>query len=333
MPGVRTLRICYREGRVPAEVDVSVLVVNYNTAHLLPRMFETLAEASKGLNVEVIMLDNASRDGSQEFLREHYPHIQTIFNKMNVGFGRANNQCLALAKGKHVLLLNTDAFVAEDTLRLTLEHLTLHPECGAVGVRLIGRDLSLQPSCRYFPTPLNVFLNRVGLARLFPWVQAVDDMDWDHRGTRSCDWVPGCYILMRSKDLAHIGLFDPRFFLYCEEVDLCKRIKSAGLEVHYFGDTEVIHLGGESAKSDAILSAAAQISSLQIESELLYFRKHHGRTGVAAHVILSVMGDLILALKATLKGRWTATRPTLAGHLQDLLKLCRQTGWGTAPTR
>jgi N-acetylglucosaminyl-diphospho-decaprenol L-rhamnosyltransferase len=330
---MRTLRFCSGEGRVPAEVDVSVLVVNYNTAHLLPRMFDTLAEASKGLSVEVIMLDNASRDGSPEVLREQYPHIQTIFNKVNVGFGRANNQCLELARGKHVLLLNTDAFVAPDTLRLTLHHLSQHPECGAVGVRLIGRDLSLQPSCRYFPTPLNVFLTRVGLHGLMPWVRPVDDMNWDHRGMRACDWIPGCYILMRRDDVARIGLFDPRFFLYCEEVDLCKRIKAAGFEVHYLGDTEVIHLGGESAKSDAPLSAAAQISSLQIESELLYFRKHHGALGLLAHISLSLIGDGILALKAILKGRWSATRPTLIGHLQDLLRLCRSTRWGTAPTR
>ena len=318
---------------MPAEVDVSVLVVNYNTAHLLPRMFDTLADASKGLSVEVILLDNASRDGSPQFLREQYPHIRTIFNTVNVGFGRANNQCLELARGKHVLLLNTDAFVAPDTLRLTLHHLTQHPECGAVGVRLIGRDFSLQPSCRYFPTPLNVFLTRVGLAGFCPWVQPVDDMAWDHSGVRSCDWVPGCYILMRMKDVAKIGLFDPRFFLYCEEVDLCKRIKAAGFEVHYLGDTQVIHLGGESAKSDAQLSAAAQISSLQIESELLYFRKHHGWAGLVTHVTLGIAGDIILALKAALKGRWKATQPTLSSHLHDLLALCRRTRWGTVPTR
>lgn len=316
-----------------AEVDVSVLVVNYNTAHLLPRMFDTLRAASAGLNVEVIMLDNASRDGSQQVIKEQYPEIKTIFNATNVGFGRANNQCLELATGRYILLLNTDAFVAQDTLHKTLSHMEAHPECGALGVRLVGRDDSLQPSCRYFPTPLNVFLSRVGLQPMMPWVQPVDDMAWDHLGTRACDWVPGCYMLMRRSDIDKVGLFDPRFFLYCEEVDLCKRIKQAGLQIHYLGQTQVIHLGGESAKSDAQLSAASQISSLQIESELLYFRKHHGLAGVLSHAVLGLIGDAILALKAILKGRWRATRPTVQNHAADLMSLLSRTGWGQSATR
>ncbi|POZ99712.1 glycosyltransferase family 2 protein, partial [Pseudomonas sp. MWU12-2312b] len=107
----------------------------------------------------------------------------------------------------------------------------------------------LQPSCRYFPTPLNVFMARTGLERFFPGVKKVDDMTWDHNSVRECDWVPGCYYLIRREVIDQVGLFDPRYFLYYEEVDHCKRVKQAGWKVVYYPHTTVVHIGGESAKS------------------------------------------------------------------------------------
>ena len=201
-------------------------------------------------------------------------------NSKNVGFGRANNQLLPQIAAKYVLLLNTDAFVSPDTLTKTVAYLDEHPDCGVLGVRLVGRDGTLQPSCRYFPTPFNLFLTKTGLAQLFPAVGLVDDMAWDHATVRECDWVPGCYYLIRREVIDQVGLFDPRFFLYYEEVDHCRRVKAAGWQVVYFPDTEVVHIGGESAKSAGSLTESGrQLSALQVESELLYFRKHYGLLG------------------------------------------------------
>lgn len=314
-------------------VDVSVLIVNYNTAHLLKPMFDALEAAKGHLVLQYILVDNASRDGSAEHIRQHYPDIPLILNAENVGFGRANNQGLPLATGRYVLLLNTDAFVAPDTLRQTVAHLDRHPNCGALGVRLIGRDGTLQPSCRYFPTPLNVFLTKVGLQRLAPGVKLVDDLNWDHRTERSCDWVPGCYLLMPRRVIDETGLFDPIYFLYCEEVDLCRRIKSAGHDVTFLGTTEVIHLGGESAKSEGPLTAGSQISALQIESEMLYFRKFHGLGGLVAHIFLCLAGNAILAIKAGLKGRWRQSFGGLKQNTADTLRLAKATRMGTQATR
>lgn len=317
-----------------SDVDLSVIVVNYNTAHLLEDMFKALDAATSELNKQVILIDNASRDGSVQHIRQHYPDLPLIANDQNVGFGRANNQALPLLKGRQVLLLNTDAFVATDTLRLTMDHLKAHPDVGVLGVRLLGRDGSLQPSCRYFPTPLNVFLTRTGLLRLLPWVRPVDDMAWDHRGVKACDWVPGCYYLMPRAAVDQVGLFDPRYFLYYEEVDHCRAIKAAGWQVVYFGDTSVVHIGGESAKSDAKLtSAGRQISVLQTESELLYFRKHHGVLGVWAHVALSWLGDAILGLKTLLKRQGLAMAQAQFKHSQQVWSLFKATGWATHATR
>jgi N-acetylglucosaminyl-diphospho-decaprenol L-rhamnosyltransferase len=318
---------------VKSDVDVTVIVVNYNTAHLLAPMFDALQASTGGLKVETVLVDNASRDGSVAHIQAHYPELPLIANSSNVGFGRANNQCLPLIRGRYVLLLNTDAFVSPDTLRLTVDHLDANPTMGLVGVRLIGREGDLQPSCRYFPTPLNSFLVRCGLTKLMPWVKAVDDMHWDHLTPRLCDWVPGCYYLIRREVVDEVGLFDPRFFLYCEEVDHCKRVKTAGWQVGYHGGTSVVHIGGESAKSDSALSGGRQISALQTESELLYFRKHHGLLGIWSHLVLTLAGNALLGFKELLKGHGEQSQGSHTQNTQAFLNLLLETRWGTKPTR
>jgi len=317
---------------VSAPLDV--LVVNYNTAALLEPMFTALCQSSSADELRYLLVDNASVDNSLECLANICPEALLIANEHNVGFGRANNQLVEHLQGKYALLLNTDAFVAVDTLSKTLDYMEAHPDCGVLGVRLVGREGDLQPSCRYFPTPLNVFVARTGLARFFPWVKMVDDMAWDHASVRECDWLPGCYYLIRREVIDQVGLFDPRYFLYCEEVDHCKRVKQAGWKVVYYPDTTVVHIGGESAKSVAELNTASrQISALQIESELLYFRKHHGLLGLATHMLLVTLGDLILALKALLKGRGWAVMATCWQHARVTWALLRETKIASQPTR
>ncbi len=315
-------------------VDLTVIVVNYNTAHLLQPMFDAIEAAAQALAIQTIVVDNASRDGSVALLRERHPQAELIANDTNVGFGRANNQAIPLIRGAHVLLLNTDAFVAPDTLAKTLAWMHAHPRCGVLGVRLVGRAGEQQPSCRFFPTPLNTFLMRTGLARFFPWVRGIDDPHWDPAVSRDCDWVPGCYYLMPRAVVEQVGLFDPRYFLYCEEVDHCKRVRQAGWTVHYFADTTVVHLGGESAKSAGELTdSGRQISALQIESELLFFRKHHGVAGLWAAVVLTAVANAYLALKWIVKRRDVAGTQPYWKHTGTTWSLFRQTRWATHPTR
>ena len=313
------------------QVDVSVIVVNYNTAHLLHEMWASLARARGELRVQVIVVDNASRDDSVAVLRRDFGQAQLIFNEANVGFGRANNQGLALATGRYVLLLNTDAFVAPDTLSKTIAYMDAQPDCGVLGVRLVGSDGELQPSCRYFPTPWNVFLARSGLARFFRKARLVDDMDWDHASVRECDWVVGCCYLVRREVIDQVGLFDPRFFLYLEEVDHCQAVKQAGWKVVYFPDTSVVHLGGESAKSDSQLtSIGKQISALQIESELLYFRKHHGIIGLLLFIALTNVADFLVAGKCLVRRLGLRS---VREHWLTVWRLAARTRMGTRPTR
>ncbi len=314
---------------------LTVLLVSYNTKHLLDRCLSDLQAAMAPMGgAQVIVVDNDSRDGSAEHLQTHHPDVHLIRSGANLGFGRANNLALSQVRSPYLLLLNTDAFVQPEALTRTLAYMDAHARCGILGARLVGRDGALQPSCRYFPTPLNMFLVRFGLAKLMPSVTLIDDMSWDHQVARACDWVPGCFYLVRKDVIDQVGLFDPRYFLYFEEVDHCRAAKLAGWEVHFFADTTVVHIGGESARSDGPVSQAGQqVEALQLESAMLYFRKNGGLLTLGAHLLLELLGDAMLAAKALAKAE---RRPRLGYHvkrIQATLRLALQTRLGLQPTR
>jgi len=314
--------------------DILVVLVSYNTRELTKKALSCLFSSSHELEMEVIIVDNASKDHSAEMVSTEHPDITLIKNKENVGFGRANNQVLPVINSRYLLLLNTDAFVEPDTIAKTVEYMDAHPQCGILGVRLIGRDGEMQPSCRFFPTPWNIFLQRSGLGRFFKHATMIDDMSWDHASVRDCDWVPGCYFLIRKEVVDQVGLFDPRYFLYYEEVDYCFAAKRAGWSVTYFPYTSVVHLGGESAKHEGEISPASQqIESLQIESELLYFRKNHGLVGVLQHMLLSSFADAIQFLKDIVKLRSFGRIIFSLRRALFVWKMLFRTQLATVPTR
>ena len=321
-------------GAQDPQIDLSIVVVNYNTFHLLDELFASIARATQGLSIQVIVVDNASTDASVAHLKKTAYPVELVLNQKNVGFGRANNQALPLVSGRNVLLLNTDAFVSEDTFTKTIAFMDKHPDCGVLGVRLVGRDGALQPSCRYRPTVANIFLNKTGLSKWFPSVSAVDDMAWAHDAVRECDWVPGCYYLIRREVLSQVGLFDPRFFMYYEEVDHCIRVQQAGWKVFFYPFTLVVHIGGESAKSVAEISKAGrQISALQVESEWLFVRKHHGLWGLWVHLVLLVLADLIQLTKDLIKRRGGSVALQNLVRTRTAWSILAKTRWAMVPTR
>jgi GT2 family glycosyltransferase len=315
-------------------IALSAILVSYNTEHLLERALGDLREAARSFSLQTIVVDNASRDGSVERLQRDFPDCELIINTTNVGFGRANNQALERAHGSYVLLLNTDAFVSRDALDQTLAYMEEHPRCGILGVQLVGSDGAAQPSARYFPTPWNVFLSRTGLGRFFPKTRMVDDPERRLRDVTHCDWIPGCFYLVRRAVIEQVGLFDPRYFLYYEEVDHCFAARRAGWDVVCLPSTTVVHLGGESARSEGPITASGrQIEAMQTESELLFFRKNYGLRAALAASTLLTLADVILVLKRLLRGR----RPLQAAehwrHALGVWSLVRRTRLGASPTR
>lgn len=314
--------------------DITTIIVSYNTAGLLTECIGKLRASSQSLQVEEIIVDNASKDNSVELIRQQFSNCRLIVNTENVGFGRANNQALPFATGRYVLLLNTDAFVGLDTLTKTLAYMDAHPKCGILGVRLEGRDGVLQPCCRYFPTPWNTFLRSTGLNRLFKSVQMVDEMTWAHDTVRTCDWVVGCYYLVRKEVIEQIGLFDRQYFLYFEEVDHCFAAKKAGWDVVFFPHTTVVHLGGESAKSDGVITQSGrQLEALQVESELLYFRKNHGVGAVLAATLLTVVANVFNLFKRLFKPSEKLESWSAWQNCALVLTTCIRTRCGARPTR
>lgn len=263
--------------------DISVVIVSYNTRDLLRECLATLRKETEGIPNEVLVVDNASRDGSAEMVKDEFPEMHVIRTKVNLGFGGANNRALAVATGRYVVLLNSDAFLKPSALRKSIEHMDADPRVGLGGARLIGADGSWQASCRMFPSPLNDFLCLSGLAYKFPKSRFFGRQDntWaDPDVAAEADWVPGAYSIIRRSVLNKVGYFDERFFLYYEEVDLCRRIKQAGYSVRYWPDVVVVHLGGESSKTVTSLTmsiSGAQLELWQMRSAFLYYRKHHGQ--------------------------------------------------------
>ena len=262
--------------------DVSVVIVSFNTRDLLRECLNTLAAEAGGVRYEAIVVDNASRDGSADLIEAEFPAARLIRSPVNLGFAAANNRGFAIAQGRYVVLLNSDAFPRPGALPKALACMDANPNIGLGGARLVGRDDAWQPSARLFPSPLNDFLSLSGLSVRFPRSRFFGRVDrtWADPGEPAdVDWVPGAFSIIRRDVLEQVGSFDEAFFLYYEEVDLCRRIKAAGYKVCYWPDVVVVHLGGESSKTLQHLtlsSFGAQLTLWRLRSEYLYYRKQHG---------------------------------------------------------
>jgi GT2 family glycosyltransferase len=235
----------------------------------------------RSLQVQVIVVDNASTDDSPTMIEQDFPDVVLIRSEVNLGFGRANNLGFQSALGRYIVLLNSDAFLSEGSLERSVAHMDADPRAGLGGARLTGRDGSWQPSARMFPTIFNDLIGLSGLAARFPQSRLFGrpDRTWANQGEAAeVDWVPGAYSIIRAETLAAVGPFDPRFFLYYEEVDLCKRIKQKGCSIWYWPDISVVHIGGESSRQIRSLElsrSGAQLTLWRMRSTLLYYRKHH----------------------------------------------------------
>lgn len=262
--------------------DISLIIVSFNTREVLRESLQSVEREKGDLRIEVFVVDNNSHDGSVEMVEAEFPGVHVMRSAVNLGFGAANNVALEVAQGRYIVLLNSDAFLLPDSLRLSVEHMDADPSVGLAGGRLVGRDMALQPSARMFPSILSDFLVLTGLAYKFPKSRFFGQFDrtWaDPMQPAEVDWVPGAFSIIRAEALRKVGFFDPDFFLYSEEVDLCRRIKDAGFKILYWPDIVVIHIGGESSRQIKTLemsSAGAQLIRWRMRSTLLYYRKHHG---------------------------------------------------------
>ncbi len=236
--------------------DISIIIVNYNVKEFLLNALESVFKAGKNLELEVIVVDNASEDGSVEAIRQNFPQVIVIPNEENIGFGKANNIGLKRATGKFILLLNPDTIVREDTFTKMLSFFEEHPDAGMAGCKVLNPDGTLQLACRRsFPGPWTSFTKVSGLSTLFPKSKLFAKYNLtylDENQTYEVDAISGSFMMFRREVYEKVGGFDPVFFMYGEDLDLCYRVKQAGYKVYYYHETEIIHYKGESTKRSSL---------------------------------------------------------------------------------
>lgn len=237
-------------------MKLSVIIVNYNVKYFLEQALNAVRKAVKGIEAEVIIVDNNSVDGSQEMINSRFPEFRLIDNKENLGFSKANNQGIREAKGEYVLLLNPDTVVEEDTFSKCIEFMDTHTGAGALGVKMVdGTGDFLPESKRGLPTPMVAFYKVFGLSRFFPQSKTFNryhlgylDPDEIH----PVDVLSGAFMFMRKSVLDKVGLLDEDYFMYGEDIDLSYRIQKAGWTNYYFPKTRIIHYKGESTKRGSL---------------------------------------------------------------------------------
>jgi len=255
-------------------LDLSVIIVNWNVKELLRECLNSIQGQFGGLNGEVIVVDSASSDGSQAMVKEEFPWVRLIANDENLGYPRGNNLGITASSGRHVLILNPDTVLLNNTLPVMVDYLNNHIDVGVVGPQLLNPDGSVQSSRRRFPTLLTGLFESTWLEPLVPdsLLSRYYVLDLPDDEENDVDWVTGACMMVPRRILDHVGLFDEAYFMYSEELDLCRRVCVAGWRIVYLPEAQVVHHVGKSSEQ----AVTARHVNFQ-QAKLRYFRKHHGR--------------------------------------------------------
>ncbi|HSP88238.1 MAG TPA: glycosyltransferase, partial [Ignavibacteriaceae bacterium] len=265
-------------------MDLSIIIVNYNVKEFLQNLIHSIYKAGENLKYEIIIVDNASDDGSFELLNEKFPQIKLIVNDKNLGFSKANNIGLNKAKGKYLLLLNPDTIVQEDTFEKMINFFEKTPEAGMAGCKILNPDGTLQLACRRsFPGPWTSFCKVTGLSNLFPNSRlfAMYNLTYlNENETYEVDAISGSFMMLKREAYEKVGNLDEQFFMYGEDLDWCYRMQKAGFKVYYVHNTTIIHYKGESTKRSSIDETKVFYNAMHL------FVKKHLATSLIVEFIL-----------------------------------------------
>ncbi len=285
------------------EVTISIVIVSFNTKDYLRTCLRSISThvlhdgATNG--IEVIVVDNASVDGSVAMVRSEFPHVKLILSEQNLGFGKANNLGVTQAQGAYIFLLNSDAYLLNNGPQELLDYLATRPDVACVGPRvLLADETTLQPKAfGYLPTLKTVTMQSLGLSVLFPnlpWAQGVDGVQRSGK-IMSVGWLSGVCMLFRKTDFLNVGGFDARFFMYCEDIHLCMKLAAFG-QVVLYDDASIVHIGGGSTKD---IRARVKNSVMQQQHLCVIMRESIGTfaTRLAkCSIALGLLGRCLLAL-------------------------------------
>ena len=266
-------------GSSTQDLSLSVVIVNYNVKDYLLQCLESIQRARSSKFVHVIVVDNNSQDGSVQDLQPRFPWVQWIPLKENIGFGRANNLGMEVVNSTYLLYLNPDTIVGEDTFEVMAQYMDKHPDVGIAGCKVLNGDGSFQVACRRgLPTPWVSFCKLFGLQGLFPNSRIFAGYNLTYKSineTYEVDALIGAFMIGRTDVLKKLGGFDPQFFMYGEDIDLCYRIQKHGYKVMYVHSTSIVHYKGESTKRSSLNEVKVFYGAMHI-----FAAKHFSGSGL-----------------------------------------------------
>jgi len=274
------------------EMVLSIIIVNYNVKDFLEQALLSLRRALTQIPSEIIVVDNASVDGSLQMLKQRFPEVKLIENNRNVGFSAANNQGIKIAAGEYIVLLNPDTVVQEDTFSKLLDFFAQNPGASAATCKILNPDGSFSIDCRHsVPTPLTAFWKMIGLNRLFPKSKIFGKYNLtylDENEVNQVEAVSGSFMMIKRAMVQKVGLLDEDFFMYCEDIDYCYRINQAGGKIFYVPDSQIIHYKGESTKKNNLDYVITFNRSLY-----LFYKKHYQQKYVYPLKWLILLGTVL----------------------------------------
>ena len=271
-------------------MDLSIVIVNWNTRDLLRDCLNSVSDAIEALSVEVLVVDNASKDNSCTMVREEFPNVRLIESESNLGFAGGNNLALARAAGRYVLLLNTDTLVHGNVLAQAVAWLDRHPDVGVLGPRVLNADGSIQASCSAFPSLRHLAMQTLGLTKLAKW-DSYRMTGWDRSSERRVEVISGAAMFVRRAAMEEVGLLDENFFFYGEETDWCRRYAKAGWALVFAPIPEITHFGNGSA---AKLNHRRDV--LMTEGTTRLHKKHGGYFAALACFVMLIAHNVSRAI-------------------------------------
>ena len=292
-------------------MDISVIIVSWNVRDFLKRCLASIYRRGDAASFEVIVVDNASSDGSADMASREFPKARVIRNGKNLGFSAANNIGLKDAAGELVFFLNPDTELQDGTIGRIISFMAAHPEAAGLGCRLVYPDGSLQHSARRFPSFFTDLMEKLYLDWLFPGSGFFNYYHmglWPHDRLREIDVPFGACLVVRKSVLDKIGPMDERFFMYYDEIDLCYRIRQAGFRIYFTPDISVTHHSNKS--SDQVIGEA---TVWKMRSKAKFFRKHYGAPGAAGLVFNLIAERLLVYGPVSLWHLFTKKPANIAG--------------------
>lgn len=282
-------------------MDLSVVIVSWNVRDLLTKLLESIFHYTSGLNYEVIIIDNDSKDGTVEKLHQEFQpwiakkQLQIIDNRYNAGFAKANNQGLKVAQGKFVLFMNPDMELLENSFQIMKNFMDKSPNIGASSCRLLYADKTVQPNIKKFPSLCSQVLILLKLHHFFSWLPCLKkylNKDFNYSEHAYVEQIMGAFIFTRHDLMQKINGWDEDYWLWWEDVELCKNIKDQEQEIVYTPITEIIHYEGKSFEQTSGLKKQKRFN----KGMLLYFRKHHSKVSYYILLILQPLSYILVSI-------------------------------------